>query len=355
MSKFLIHNIATPKSPISKLYSLGAKVAAKLLLKNTEKLEHSHVNFSPSPEWQKYSHFKGKFLKRIMTSEGKKEMKMINHNKEAIDIVALGGLDFDNPRNISALLKSLETLLPKDTELKSASIYPSVDREARYDAAVTYNHNKLYYPEYIEVMVREHILPRFIDLSTNSLKETIKHLTFYSFSVGGREIPMIENCLRHIFSREYGLSSKEISSVFNKINGVSIAYAIDYDNLPEPRFQKLVVLSEDDIGILKPLSLASNIMADISVENHSKINFYSIEETELSAATQVFYLKSGAMPMIIDNGETLNISTKGHSLPHYIDSITENPNLHALVVEALGVESIFTPAVNDLTFDWITP
>lgn len=326
----------------TQLVRLASSLAKNLELNPRTIVNPTHVNLKPSPGYN--TEMLGKVFVRNTNAQGKKELTEVSPSTyKELNLLALGGIDFDTPFHMAALLKSLETLLPSKNTLKYGAIFPNADRQTRFEAATTYNKDKLYYSPYIESLTRTLILPRFLNDKTKDLQEPEKPLTLYSFSVGAREIMMIENCFRKILTEDYKASKSDVHQLFGYVKGLSIAYAADYQNLPELRFPKNIILSGADDGILYPKQLTSDIAWSPSLDQ-TKIHRFTVEENnQYSHPTQIYYVGSAMMPIILDNKTSKN----GHSLPHYIEAIKQS-ELYPIVTQIMGVKNTKTPETHSL-------
>ncbi len=309
---------------------LASNLATRSILSAENIANPTHVSFTPSPGYD--PEMRGKAYMRITNDNGKKELLEIPPSSyQDLDLLALGGLDFDSSFHMSALLKSVETLLPAQSALKYGAIYPNATRKERFEAATTYNKDKLYYSPYIESLTRDYILPRFVNDKTSDLQEPKKSLTLFSFSVGGREIMMMENCFRKILLEDYNLSKPDVHSLFTYIKGISVAYAADYVDLPELRFPKTTIISGKDIGVLQPEQLTRDMTWNPLLDQ-SKIHLFTSKDTDkYSHPSQIFYLGNKTVPLIVDKNK---LATKGHSLPHYVAAI-KNSELHTTIARLM--------------------
>lgn len=219
----------------------------------------SHINLVDSPEHSVQS--RGKLFARRIDSSGKSSMEEASREEiSEANVFAMGGIDFDTTRHLSALLKSVDTLkgyvAPKSNWVcNPLAMYPAVSKEERYDAAVKYSLHKTYFPKYIYQFVEDVILPRMKSpINPYKLRPAEEEITFFSYSVGGREVYMIENAIRSAMQIR-GQSQKEVLDVFKKINGVCIGYAVDIKPMKKaPYFTKVIVYNEADTGVLIPKS-----------------------------------------------------------------------------------------------------
>lgn len=299
----------------------------ELTLKPNATVNTKHVDLNPSKEHD--IKLAGTLWSRIFAN-GKRELIEVPKSDfiSKYNTLAFGGIDFDTKFHLGALLKSLETLSlttrksePDMEHIRAAAIYPNALRKERFEAAIEYNKNKLYYSPYAEKLTRDLVLPRFLN-DKCELVEPKMPLSFYSFSVGAREIMMVENALRHIFKTEHNCSDNDVSDLFTYLHANCIAYALDFDNLPEPRFSKNIVFSVDDWGVLYPESLVEKVLTRgiPGVEKAPNVCI-PIPGSKLSGATNLILLKHWQVPLFTKDGKLSPVNS--HSLPHYIEGITD--------------------------------
>lgn len=296
-----------------------------------------HVDLNPSKDHD--IKLAGTLWSRILTN-GKRELIEVPKSDfvSKYNTLAFGGIDFDTKFHLGALLKSLETLSlssektgPDMQHIRAAAIYPNALRKERFEAAIEYNKNKLYYPSYAEKLTRELVLPRFLN-DKGELAEPKMPLSFYSFSVGAREIMMVENALRHIFKTEHSCSDNDVSDLFTYLHANCVAYALDFDNLPEPRFSKNIVFSVDDWGVLYPKSLVDKVLTrGIPGIEKAPNACIPIPGSKLSGATNLIILKHYQVPLFTKDRKLSPVNS--HSLPHYMEGMT---NLKGLQKGLLG-------------------
>lgn len=294
----------------------------------------SHIDLSSSKLFDRSLLGKG-----LMKQLGSKELKIVSPG-DTLDvtknkILILGGLDFDNIPAIGALLKYMRELTKTSikNEEEIVAPYPYVDREMRYHSAISYNKDKTFAPEYMYDFVREYILPRFLDKSKSIIQEPENPLTFMSFSVGAREICMAENALRKILLEEYSCSKADVKVLFSYLNAICVAYAVDYENLPDLRFYKTVLLSVDDGGILNPLKLTQEILRIDRDWAVGVTNIRLLEADEYNSPLDLYLFGLDEIPMLSKTGQ---INMNGHHLPHYIEAITESPHVMHHLTNIVG-------------------
>lgn len=219
----------------------------------------SHIDLIDSPGSEEN---RNKLFVRKINELGKSYIEeATQEEKVKANVFAVGGIDFDTKMHMSSLLKAVEALKqycnPKPHwTCNPVAIFPQVSKSERYEAAVQYNLDKTYCPKYIKDFVEEYILPRMQDSQNlEKLKEPQIGITFFSYSVGGREIYMIENAIRTALL-DKGHSKEEIFEIFKCFVGVSVAYAVDIDQLQDTiYFTKIILYNEGDSGVLQPESL----------------------------------------------------------------------------------------------------
>ena len=293
------------------------------IMASGEPLPKEHVNLTPHKDFD--PKLMGTLWSRTKDLNGNSKLSLVppKASKE-FNTLAIGGIDFDTKLHMAALLKSCETFYRNISSLKCAAIYPNASKSDRYDAASKYNQNALYYPEYIETLTLTHILTRFLRDNGTIDKYSPPSLLLYSFSIGGREIMMIENCLRDVLQTKYNCSNSLIDYLFSSIKAHCIGYALDIDNLPEPRFSKSIVFSTDDRGVMMPASLTYKYLLD---ENISLCKAFSIPmPATLTQSINLILLGPLAVPDTIASGK---VCVDGHSLPHYIEGLKSLPEIYS--------------------------
>lgn len=263
--------------------------------------------------------------------------KEINHglksisNSESNNIFIFGGLDFDNFKHLAALHKYTNSIIDRagiskffqdyvfseiTIKEKPCLVFPHVNKEDRYKAAINFNLNKKFYPNYIEEFVNKNILPKLT--ITNGELSFKSPITFISYSIGGREIYMIENALRNKLSNEFKLSSKQIYKIFENVKAVCIAYAIDTENLQDIRFSKTILFNIHDEGVLIPKKTI-DIIEETNFTN-KPFKFYLSNDSGLNhLETVIFFSKNdNTFPYEQCIGNSLS---NGHSLRLYVEAI----------------------------------
>jgi hypothetical protein len=340
--------IPFPYSRIPKLEALTKlklieKVASRLT--ETERLNMvkesiigsentAHIDLSPSKLFDRSLLGQG-FIKQADS----KELKVVCPGKSLdvskVKALVFGGLDFDNVPAIGALLKYMreitKTSIKNEDEI--VATYPYADRAERYHSAITYNKDKSFAPEYMYDFVRQYILPKFLDKSGTTLQEPENPLTLMSFSVGAREICMAENAMRKILLEEFSCSKADVKTLFSYLNAICVAYAVDYENLPDLRFYKTIILSIDDGGILNPAKLAEEVLRTDADWAVGISNIRLLEADDYNPPLDLCFFGLDEVPMISKTGQ---INMNGHFLPHYIEAIVESPQIMHHISNIIG-------------------
>ena len=329
--KGLIRHLAAIRQYSTVLSNSVTKHIEQLSLNPQATGKPTHISLDTPKDFD-YS-LLGTFWARSIHANGKSELTAIaDASIKDYNVLAFGGIGFYQPRHLSALLKSLETLSPKTRELKSAAVFHNATPDTRFQAAIKYNEEKLYYAPYIEDFTRKYVLPRFVD-TNGKLTTPNMPLFFYTFSIGGREVMMVENCLRTILEKEYHCTPSNIHALFTHLRALSIGYALDYNNLPEPRFAKTVVFSVDELGVQRTKELARDIAAnkDIFIQ---KISCTSLKTTPLVEPTHLFTFGYNVVPIVIEQNK---ITDDFHSLTHYMAAIVDTPQIQTGLLDILGL------------------
>ncbi|MFN7039318.1 MAG: hypothetical protein ACK4OM_07130 [Alphaproteobacteria bacterium] len=289
----------------------------KLILeKNIDNL--SLISLKDADGWEDR---KGNAYKRSIVNQNSVLMKCSNDDIINAEIIAFGGIEFDDLPAHSALLKNIETLLGASHDpLKTITFQPFVSRSERYKHLLNYSLNPNYTPEYILKFVENHILPIINDKI--NFKNPDHILTLFSFSAGGREIMMIENALYKIFkTNEYNLNEEEIERIFSKINVVSIGYACKFTYNTNPKFRKIIIYAIEDSGVLLPQFLTVNYLDKyINIISSEPYTIFSNDLGNQKENEFLIVLGKNTIPKYL-NGKKPN--EKGHALPNYIYAIQD--------------------------------
>lgn len=212
------------------------------------------------------SQLRGKFFIRAeKTFSNDKALLRIATENEIIDskIIAIGGLGFDSPRHISALLKATKNIanINKYNENQSAkvvAIMPEVEPEVRYAAAENYSVNSDYYPSYILDRVRQFLLPKIIQDDT--ILAVPQTTAIFTFSMGGREAGMMENALKYVLKDELNLDPSLSDRFMKNIISINIGYAPTISSITKKGFNKIAIFSTHDRAVLLPKDLYEQVL-----------------------------------------------------------------------------------------------
>lgn len=251
----------------------------------------------------KAEELKGKFFARNEKLVENTESKLYVPTEEEVynaNVLAIGGLDFVTGRHLSALLNATGILASKNSRgekayYKAIAVMPEVDKEERYQAAEKYSTNPKYYPEYIKDRVKKFLIPKFIDIDEDrTIFDIPQSISLLSFSIGGREVMMMENALYDILTNEYCFSTDLVNRLMKNVKAVCIGYAPKLNVFKEKGFNKIIIFSKEDRAVLLPRDFYENLLTknEMTKENifiqdytypNSKVSNYLIvcnEETE---------------------------------------------------------------------------
>lgn len=250
-------------------------------------------------------------------------------------IFVIGGIYGDDPKQISALLKAAKVLNTKygdsSEEFLPLAIFPEVSRQERYEAAVQYSLNPQFFPLYIETRVKNYLLPKLLD--DLDLMHSQEKLSLLSFSMGGREIMMMQNALHHLLSQEFFLSEKAINSTMKKVNSVCLGYAPNLDAFEDVGFNKIVIFSIDDRGVLIHDDLYEFLFSEESVSNTSLF----IHQMHKGPDNSTQYMVITGANLI----ESSVLDYKDHTIPYYLDCIDSVPEIQEILgdyIASCGME-----------------
>ena len=231
---------------------------------------------------------KGKFFARKEEITQDAESKLYSPTEEQVyntNILAIGGLGFVTGRHLSALLKATAVLASKNSRgtesfYKAVAVMPEVDKEERYEAAEKYSMDSTYYPEYIKDRVKKFLIPKFIDIDEEkTIFDFPQSIALLSFSMGGREVMMMENALYDILTNEYSLSSDLVNRLMKNVKAVCIGYAPQLNVFKDEGFNKIIIFSKEDRAVLLPNDFYENLLikTELSSEivyigDYSKLN-----------------------------------------------------------------------------------
>jgi hypothetical protein len=265
--------------------------------------------------------------------------KMRHASEEEIleaNVFAIGGIDFDNRKFLSSLLNAvnkLKNLTPDPNPLwycKPLALHPYVSKQERYEAAVKYNLDKGYYHNYAKEFVDSVILPRLIDPHTGVVKPPERDITFFSYSVGGRDIMMFENALK-VSLLKNKVSKEEIFNIFAKIKSISIGFAVDIESLDVGlQFTKIIVFNEGDAAVLIPEKTYNLISADRSLCDTQPLTF--IFEGKGKCSYDQFFVVFSQLDCFFPVETDRH---KGHGLFSYIEAIEKDDVLTEVVCVGL--------------------
>lgn len=182
-----------------------------------------------------------------------------------------------------------------------------------------HNDPEKYYSKSIERFVRKYLLPRM-------LKE--EKLFFITYSVGGKELAMMENAARHILIEEYGYPSQMVEKLFNTVAALCIGYAPDINHLTELSFKKIILLSASDQGLLISKSLYDKIYTHQICNRPFSV--FNLSKNEV-----LLFLGHQSSIVLLDG----KLNHDGHRFPHYLEAMDKViPNsifnyLHYLMYE----------------------
>ncbi len=256
------------------------------------------------------------------------------------DIIAIGGLDFDTPRHLSALSRGAYNLasFTKDgshNEKTILALQPEVDRGTRYRAAERYNEDKEYYPNYIEDRVKRYVFPKLINFQMDSLNH--ERFALFSHSIGGREIMMMENAIQGVAKKEYGLNSEEIKQLLSNIKAVCTGCALKPEDLIDNKIAKIIIFLLEDRLPLLPQELVDQLFgcgADMNASTWVHLN------NEEGVDTDIYLLKDH------NKGEDYKmIDHHYHTLNQYVSNLTTLDSYHRqLVGDYLCSKALLTDA-----------
>lgn len=231
--------------------------------------------------------------------------------------LAIGGIYSDTPLNISALIKYAHQLASNSNKIKfqPVSLFPEVTRIERYKAAEKYSKDSSYYPPYIKDRVNKYIMPKITDEDT--LFDIPMTFSLFAFSVGGREIMMMENALKDILLKDYKLSENLVVNVFANFRVLCLGYAFDPSHTKKIGFPKVFVFSEDDRGVLSPKPLETQILGKEKSDPNQKFSVVQLVKNQPIHPAYMITIAHNAVPLKIVSNQT-----DDHLLAHYLDGIS---------------------------------
>lgn len=271
-----------------------------------KKDEYSHLPFEDFPESE--SADRGKFFK-LNEDDIYNPLKTSEKDIDDASIWVIPGALSTSRYGMSITLKDIKSFLSDNGcnywNGKSIIFCPYSSGKQRYIEAMEYNNDpQKYYSTQIEKFVRKYLIPRII-------KE--KQLSFITYSVGGKELAMIENAARNILINEYGYPINIVEKLFQAVTAICIGYASDIKNLPELRFNKVVLLSASDQGLFIPKSLYLKIYRPIICNR--PFTAFKIDQYE----TLIFLGHQSSVELL--DGK---LNHDGHRFPHYLKAMTNN-------------------------------
>ncbi len=288
-----------------------------------------HVSFLKSPS--QLPGDLGKAFVRYKDSQGKTAVRYATE-EEALEsnVIAFGGLDFDDRKSIGVLGKALDILTdpkPQGFTMKPIIVHPLVDKETRFKSASSFNHDKYYFAPYIEDLTRAYVLPRFLSEDKKTIVMPKKGFTLFSYSVAGREVMMIERALVEIFLKEYNKTIRETQDLLLKMDAVCIAYADDTNGISNLSFPKIVLFSLRDFLVERPESLKMLLRhyEQQTVEILEGTKPYmrlSYEYPVMEAPHVLILLGKDVVPLVYKGKED---ESDGHGLYHYAEGIKNLP------------------------------
>ncbi|MBA8667960.1 hypothetical protein H1Q59_08680 [Holosporaceae bacterium 'Namur'] len=270
--------------------------------------KHNHIDFKVSPF---YKSLKGSFM---VSSDGYrspfKKVDCIKHSD--IATIAMGGIDFDTVEHFGALRKNLfqfHSCLGAEAVSQNINktyfYFPLHTKERRYHEILNFHIQPNYASEEMTELTLKYVLPKI---------KSEQPLSFFCFSASCRELMMIENVCKQYF-KDKGTREREVKRLMSCVNAVLVGYAFDWSIAPEePGFSKLVLLSTEDFGILRPRFNRELVYGASCLENGLNL----IQKSEESFDRALIF---GCDTIPIQIADKVN--WKGHSLPHYVHAFTQ--------------------------------
>lgn len=285
------------------------------------KAEYAHLPFDDFPESEILD--RGKFFK-LNEEDLHKPIKASEKEVNEANVWVLPGALSTSKYGMSTTLQDIRVFCCDSHcnhwQGNTLAFCPYSTGKNRYIEAMAYNDNpKDFYSPQIEKFVRKYLLPRMIKG---------KRLSFVTYSVGGKELAMIENAARYILLNEYGYETNIIEALFQNITGVCVGYAPDIKNLPEIRFNKIILLSASDQGLFIPESLYFKIYRPVICNR--PFTAFKIDNHDT-----LIFLGHQSSVEVLDG----KLNHDGHRLPHYLKAMNNNiPHtifkyLHSLVFD----------------------
>jgi hypothetical protein len=290
--------------------------------------DKSHLKFVINPESYKYA---AKLLRPTVNKDDKITVEEIT-NEDFRDTklthILFSGSGFNSMPAMASLYKGFRTLQYIDNKprlrgstINAAIYYPALEEEPRYDQAISYSLNPHYISEEFNNFTKDILIPSIIK-SINSDNPYL--ITLFSYSLGGREIMMIENSLRHILTNEHNFSPSQVKDWFSLIQAVCVGFVVNLSSLPSPRFRKIIIYGIEDLGVLRPKSFYNIVEAGLDTILD---NYYS--HTEPNTIDESNYYEKFIIlgRNVLDKEINGKENVKRHSFPGYIKAICSNDEL----------------------------
>lgn len=317
----------TDNSTISRIWKTNRK-AAKVSYDIEKYLFNSKVNNHIDLSSSEISSKNGKlFIREEAKNPNEKPSLRVATEEEVktSTTIAVGGIQGDEDRQVSALLKTAKILAAKSNAPETylpVAVYPEVGRKERYEAAVKYTLNTEYVPSYIERRVEKYLLPKVIDNLDSDCGRN--NISLFSFSMGGREIMMMETALRNILQNKMFLPKVVVDNLMSDVRAVCIGYAPSLTAFDKSGFNKIVIFSVDDRGVLIPRDLYDILLT----KEGDLVNNHCIKQLHTDIKSFKY--------LIIDGKNTIDANDKDyvdHTISHYVDIIDTMPSD---VVQTIG-------------------
>lgn len=286
-----------------------------------QKDEYSHLPFEDFPESELAD--RGKFFK-LNEDDAFNPIKASEKDINDASIWVIPGALSTSKYGMSSTLQDIKSFFSESGchywNGRSIIFCPYSSGKQRYIEAMEYNNNpQEYYSAKIEKFVRKYLISRMV-------KE--RRLSFVTYSVGGKELAMIENAARDILINEYDYPLNIVEKLFQTVTAICIGYAPDIKNLPELRFNKIVLLSASDQGLFIPKSLYFKIYRPIICNR--PFTAFKIDKHET-----LIFLGHQASVEVLDG----KLNHDGHRFPHYLKAMNNNipqtifKYLHSLIFD----------------------
>lgn len=286
-----------------------------------QKDEYSHLPFEDFPESELAD--RGKFFK-LDEDGGDSLLRASEEDIDESPIWVIPGALSTSRYGMLSTLQDVKTFFSSSScnywNGRGVIFCPFSSGKQRYIEAIKYNSNPHnYYTAKIENFARKYVIPRII-------KE--KKVSFITYSIGGKELAIIENAVRDILVNEYHYSTNTVKKLFQTVTAFCIGYAPDIKYLPRLRFNKVVLLSASDQGLFIPKSLYFKIYTPIVCNR--PFTAFKIDKHE----TLIFLGHKASVEVL--NGK---LNHDGHRFPHYLRAMSNNipqtifKYLHSLIFD----------------------